>query len=83
MFWGWVMRVMLAVPSLTLFPRRDAEQVMSRLSRKGRIFPSALGKPDPGSPACAGGSRDALLWDAVPGTLIPRRLIAGMLSQGC
>lgn len=41
---------------------------MPGLSRRGRIFPSALGNPDRGSPACAGGTRDVLPWDAIPGT---------------
>lgn len=77
-FWGWVIRVVPAVPSLTSISPQGCRADDAGAVPQGRIFPSALGNPDRGSPACAGGTRD-VLWDSAPGTLIPRRLL---LSQG-
>lgn len=55
---------------------------MLGLSCGGRISLLALGSPDRGSPACAGGTRDALLRDADPKEVDHRDAVPGMLMPG-
>lgn len=54
---------------------------------RGKVSSLALERPDPGSPAGAGGTRDAAPWDAnakgpVPRGVVPNEVVLGVLSPG-